>query len=116
MAARKKAESGRTLPAVDMRGNVAVGTKRQKNRRLMVVQEPFADGHGPVIVGQAYWFDAQEAKGMEKSGVVVSKAKDIVDHLQLFGVLGVFIDDATDPDIATAARRAGLSIHEPTDK
>lgn len=113
MAASKKAETGRTLPEVDMRGNVAVGERRSKNRRLMIVKEPFADGHGPAIVGKEYWFDKREADGMEKAGVLESKATEIAEYLKGFGVLGIVIDDATDPEMATKCRRSGLSIHRP---
>lgn len=113
MAASKKTQPERELPAVDMRGNVAVGERRRKNRRLMIVKEPFADGHGPAIVGKEYWFDKKEADGMEKVGVLESKASEIAEYLKGFGVLGIVIDGATDPEMATRCRRAGLSIHNP---
>lgn len=116
MAAKKKEPAARELPAVDMRGNVAVGQQRKTNRRLMIVKEPFADGHGPAIVGKVYWFDKKEADGMEKSGVLESKAAEIAEYLKGFGVLGIVIDDATDPEMATRCRRAGLSIHRPETK
>ena len=92
--------------AHDERGNV----ESKKDKRLCVVKASFADGHGPLRIGQAYWFDEKESRRLEKAGLVVPLAAEVVGHLKTFGVVGIVVNQSTDKDVATLGRKAGLEI------